>query len=110
MLLLHPTLTPPRSLENAIDNHVHNSHNPVEESVEFTNLYANAEKNSSSPIQDQGDIDDSGGRSQEDSASQPDDHAKASNSDPTCLRGGGGGLMPCHLLAHVLPWMRLDHL
>jgi hypothetical protein len=37
VMLLHPTLVPFMSSENTVDNHINNSHTPVEDLVEITN-------------------------------------------------------------------------
>jgi hypothetical protein len=88
-MLLHPTLIPPTtSLENAVENHVIDSHISAE-SLDETNMSNGVDEGSSYRVQDPVDAKDLSGRSQTDSPNQVSGEAGVSSLDHARLWGNG---------------------
>jgi hypothetical protein len=88
-MLLHPTLIPPTtSLENAVENHVIDSHISAE-SLDETNMSNGVDEGSSYRVQDLVDAKDLSGRSQTDSPNQVSGEAGVSSLDHARLWGNG---------------------
>jgi hypothetical protein len=89
IMLLHPTLIPPTtSLENAVENHVIDSHISAE-SLDETNMSNGVDEGSSYRVQDPVDAKDLSGRSQTDSPNQVSGEAGVSSLDHARLWGNG---------------------